>query len=300
MAIKKYMPVTVLLFVVLALLVQFRLQPAAEREAGKGGQIEVFVSILPQKFFVEKIGGDKVRVSVLVGPGQSPATYEPLPRQMAALADAALYFRIGVPFEKAWLDKIEGLNPQLKVVDTRRGIVLRSIDGAREEVGRDDEKEKDPHIWLDPLLVRTQAGTICEELAALDSENALYYRENLLAFQQELEELDKDLAAVLGTLSTDKLIVFHPAWGYLLDRYRITQVPIEFEGKEPGPRALAEVIEMAMEEGIKVIFAEEQYDSETAFAVAQAVGGKVVKLDPLAEDYSANLRSIAEAIKKEH
>jgi len=95
-------------------------------------------------------------------------------------------------------------------------------------------------------------------------------------------------------------MVFHPAWGYLLERYRITQLPIEFEGKEPGPRLLAEVIDTAQKEGIKVIFAEEQYDGQTALAVARAVGGKVVKLDPLAEDYIANLRSIAEAIKKEH
>ncbi|HHY15732.1 MAG TPA: zinc ABC transporter solute-binding protein [Firmicutes bacterium] len=286
---KKYAPFLALCLAVLALFVWIRFRPSAHRQAGSGEQIEVFVSILPQKHFVEKVGGGRVRVLALVGPGQSPATYEPLPQQMADLAQAALYFRIGVPFEAAWLDKIAGLNPQLRIVDTRRGITLRSMGGG-----------EDPHIWLDPLLVKTQAATIYEELAASDPENSAYYAENLDAFWRELDELDAELAAVLGTLGTEKLMVFHPAWGYLLERYRITQLPIEFEGKEPGPRLLAEVIDTAQKEGIKVIFAEEQYDGQTALAVARAVGGKVVKLDPLAEDYIANLRSIAEAIKKEH
>ncbi len=287
---KKYPLYIALSAAALALFVLIWFYPSALNERNKGGRNEIFVSILPQRYFVEQIGGDKVHVSVLVGPGQSPATYDPLPQQMATLAEAVLYFRIGVPFEAAWLHKIESLNPQLRVVDTRQGIALRSMNGGQE----------DPHIWLDPLLVKTQAATICEELSAVDPHNTDYYRENLASFLSELDQLDQELAAVLGTLETDKLMVFHPAWGYLLHRYQITQLPIEFEGKEPGPRLLAEVIETAKQEGIKVIFAEEQYDSQTALAVAQAVGGKVVKLDPLAEDYTANLRSIAEAIKKEH
>lgn len=297
---KKYGPVIAAALIVLVLFGFYYLWPIEVRPTATGEQLDIFVSILPQKFFVEKIGGAKVRVSVLVGPGQSPATYEPLPRQMASLASATLYFRIGVPFEYAWLDKIEGLNPQLKVVDTREGIQLRAVDGRRETEGTEQEREMDPHVWLDPLLVKIQAETIYEQLSAIDPENEDYYKKNLLAFLGELDELDRDLAAVLGSLETDKLIVFHPAWGYLLDRYQITQIPIELEGKEPGARALAELIELARKEGIKVIFLEEQYDSETAFAVANAVGGKVVKLDPLAEDYSANLRLIAEVIKKEH
>ena len=134
--------------------------------------LHIFVSILPQKFFVEKIGAEKVKVSVLVGPGQSPATYEPLPKQLTDLSQAHLYFRIGVPFEIGWLDKIQNLNPNLDIVDTRKGIELRPIEASYQENKPEQKGEqKDPHIWLDPLLVKLQAETICRELSRVDPIN---------------------------------------------------------------------------------------------------------------------------------
>lgn len=296
---KKLVPLLVIIATAAFLLIRFYL-PSLDTGVVERERLNVFVSILPQKYFVEKIGGDKVDVSVLVGPGQSHSTFDPLPRDMAALANASLYFRIGVTFEQAIIDKIQELNPSLKIVDTRQGITLREIEGSSHDGHSHASGEKDPHIWLDPLLVKIQAETIFQHLSAVDGDNEEYYRENLHAFQRELDELDRDLAEVLETLPTNKLIVYHPAWGYLLDRYNIQQIPIESEGKEPGARTLTELIELARREDIKVIFLEEQYDSTTAFAIAEAVGGKVVKLDPLAEDYSANLRSIGETIKKEY
>lgn len=262
--------------------------------------LKVFVSILPQKYFVERIGGENVDVSVLVGPGQSPTTYEPLPKQMAALAETTLYFRIGVPFESAWIDRIQGLNPKLKIVDTREGISLRAIDRTRvaEPSTRKDEV-LDPHIWLDPLLVKMQAETIYNELAGLDPENGELYKNNLEGFQLELDQLHWELGETLGGLLSKKVMVFHPAWGYLFDRYGLEQLPIEHEGKEPGPKALAELTELAQKEGIQVIFLEAQKPTETALAVANAVGAELVVLDPLAEDYFANLRLIADTIQKE-
>jgi len=85
-------------------------------------KLPVSVSILPQKYFVQKIGGDLVEVSVLVEPGASPETYEPKPKQMVTLAKAKIYFAIGVPFEKKWLPKIVSLNPNMLLVRTDTGI----------------------------------------------------------------------------------------------------------------------------------------------------------------------------------
>ena len=274
-------------------------------------QLNVFVSILPQKYFVERISGDKVKVSVMVGPGQNPATYEPLPKQMVALTEANLYFRIGVPFESIWIKKIQSLNPQLKMVDTRGGIPLRKIEGSHNhyelEPGskhednslHEDKEVKDPHIWLDPLFVRIQAETICRELSAADPENKAFYERNLREFQDDLNQIHRELTETFQSLPVKKLMVFHPSWGYLADRYGLKQIPIEIEGKEPGPRELAKVIDQARQEGIKVIFVQSQFDTKAAESVARAVGGKVVPLDPLAEDYMNNLRRIATVIKKE-
>lgn len=272
--------------------------------------LKVFVSILPQKYFVERIGGGQVVVSVMVGPGQNPASYEPLPKQMVALTEADLYFRIGVPFETAWIDRIRELNRRLIMVDTRVGIKLRKIEGAHhhgapgegsDQVGAESAEQhetKDPHIWLDPLLVKVQAQTICRELVAFDPKNQAFYEENLRRFQAELDQLDQELAATFQMAEVEKIMVFHPAWGYLTDRYGLEQIPIEVEGKEPGPRELAQVIEWAKQEGIQVIFVQSQYNTSAAESIARAVNGKVLTLDPLAEDYLTNLRRIAQTVTR--
>src|SRR5699024_4689398 len=88
--------------------------------------LSVFVSILPQKYFVERIGGSQVQVSVMIGQGRNEETYEPTPQQMVKLAQAKLYFRIGLPLENVWLESMKGINPNLRVVDCRQGIPLLS------------------------------------------------------------------------------------------------------------------------------------------------------------------------------
>lgn len=284
--------------VVSFVLFKFAVLPATKLAPPKNEKLQVFVSILPQKFFVEKIGGDLVEVSVLVGPGQSPATYEPLPKQMSSLAEAVLYFRIGVPFEIVWHERIRSLNPNLEIIDTREGIPLRKIEGSVSK--NSDEGVKDPHIWLDPILVKIQAETICTQLVSKDPENKTFYRANLAQFQNELDELYVDLKTSFDSLPVNKLMVFHPAWGYLFDRYGLVQIPIEVEGKEPTPRELTRLVELAKRENIKVIFIEEQFHTSSAVSIADSIGGKVVKLDPLAENYYENLRQIAQIIKGEH
>lgn len=276
-------------------------------------KIKVFVSILPQKYFVERIGGDLVIVEVMVGPGHNPETYEPLPQQMEALANSHLYFRIGVPFESAWIDKLQAINRGLIMVDTREGIPLRNMEtfhshGDPEEVvtaisnhqTQHGAGMKDPHIWLDPVYVKIQAETICRALADYDPGHRDFYEANLRAFQADLDALDQELAATFRSLAVKKLLVFHPAWGYLTDRYGLEQIPLEVEGKEPGPRELAQWVDFAKAEGIRVIFVQSQFNTAAAETVARAVTGQVVFLDPLAEDYLANMRRIARAIQRSY
>src|SRR5690606_3888118 len=93
-----------------------------------------------------------------------------------------------------------------------------------------------------------------------------------------------------------RFLVFHPSWGYFAAAYGLVQVAIEHEGKEPGARALAGIIEQAKAEGIRVVFVQQQSAGASARAVAEAIGGRVVPLDPLAPDYLANLRRSAQAI----
>jgi zinc transport system substrate-binding protein len=267
----------------------------ASGEANK--RIRVFVSILPQAYFVERIGGKQVHVSVMVGPGHSPATYGPMPKQMAGLNQAKLYFRIGVPFENVWMERISKANPDIKVIDTRRGIALMSMEQHDHVVSRGDRHDrgfKDPHIWLSLRLTKALARNIYEGLVSEDPLHQSLYQDNLRAFYHDLDGLDAEIATIVKNATTRKFMVFHPAWGYFAHDYGLEQIPIEAEGKGPTAKGLAAVIEEAKQEGIKVIFVQKQFSERSAETVAKAIGGKVIQIDPLARDYLNNMRKIAQ------
>ncbi len=261
--------------------------------------LRVFVSVLPQKTFVERLGGERVQVEVMVRPGDSPHTYEPTPRQVAALADADLYVAVGGTFEDAWMGRIRSANPHMAIVNTGEGLDLRAMQAHDHD--RDEEvapeggrhQSKDPHLWTSPTLVGQMAARIRDALLALDPAQGPFYAANYASFTAELEDLDRDIRAQLAGLSDRRFMVFHPSWGYFADTYGLIQVPIEHEGKEPGPKALVALIEQARREQVKVIFVQPQFSRKAAAQVAAAIDGRVEVMDPLAPDYSANLRRVA-------
>lgn len=263
--------------------------------AETSGKIKVFVSIPPQTFFVQRIGGDLVDVQVLVPPGGSPATYEPTAKQMAALSESQVYFKIGIPFEKSLLKKMKSALKDLNVVDTRKGVELRPIEVGEEHHGHTRE-ELDPHIWLDPLRVIIQARTICEELSGLAPEHKSVFESNLTIFSAELDSIDVKISELLAPFKHREFLVFHPSFGYFAERYRLKQIAIESGGKEPGAKQLDKIIEMAKNSGVHTIFAQKEFSSKAAEAVAEAINGEIVRLDPLACDYLNNLFDIANKI----
>jgi len=273
--------------------------------AAGAGPIEVFVSIPPQKYFVEKIGGGLVQVSVMVPPGASPATYEPKPRQMSALAVTKAYMAIGVPFEKNWLGKISAANPKMKIVQTDQGIIKRTMAAHphtdHEEAGAESHEHEglpDPHIWTAPPLVKIQAQNILQALTGIDPANRSIYQTNYEKFVQEIEALDAELKEIFaGREGKVRFMVFHPAWGYLAEAYGLEQIPVELEGKEPKPAQLKELIESAKRLNIKIVFVQPQFSTKSAEVIAKAIGGEVVLADPLAQDWAENLRKQAARFK---
>ena len=270
--------------------------------------LRIVVSVVPLKTFVERIGGDRVHVDVMVPPGHSPATYDPSPRQVAALAEADLYVRVGVPFETAWMRRFQGANPTLSVLDLRDGITLRPMpthhheghgkladQTAPTEAGGTGDA-MDSHIWTSPRLVRAMSRNIAERLTALDPTHAADYAANQRAFDAELAALDSWLTERLADLDDRRFLVFHPAWGYFAADYQLEQVPIEYEGKAPGARRLATLIDQARSAGIRVVFVQPQFDRRAPEQLARAIGGRVVAIDPLSADYIANLHRVADAL----
>ncbi|GGP68916.1 metal ABC transporter solute-binding protein, Zn/Mn family [Shewanella saliphila] len=249
--------------------------------SAKEHKLTIVTSILPQEYFVDRIGGDRVQVQALVTPGSSPATYEPSPRQMAALSEAELFFRIGVPFENAFIPKIDSMTKQLHIVDTRKGITI---------------KGNDPHIWLSPRLVKLQARTIAEAIIEKDPAGKADYEKNLAELLKDLDALDALLTKALVPVKGKTFMVFHPSWGYFADAYGLEQQSIEVEGKEPSGRQLIRMVELSQNEDVRVIFVQPQFNMASANRIAKAINGVVVPIDPLARDYIGNLQQVATTV----
>ncbi len=269
----------------------FLLETSLLSTARAEDSLKVFVSIVPQKYFVEKIGGSLLDVSIMVQPGASPATYEPKPKQMVALSRAKIYFAIGVPFEKTWLKKIVSSNQKMLVVYTEAGIEKMPMkDGKPHGI-------KDPHVWLSPPLVMVQARNILDALLKVDPGNSSVYEANYKKFIIEIMDLDAELRRVFLGKEGERFMVFHPAWGYFAHTYGLNMVPVESEGKEPKPEALQRLIERAKRDGIKVVFVQPEFSTKSAEIIAKAIGGEVAFVNPLHPDWAKNLKEVAEKFR---
>jgi zinc transport system substrate-binding protein len=261
------------------------------QQAESATELAVVVTILPQAEFVENIAGDKVGVTVMVPPGASPHTYEPTPGQMEGLSRAKMYAKVGsgVEFELAWMDKLLDQNEDMLVVDCSKGIKLQQM-----AAGDEDEPAGsiDPHIWMSPRNAQIMVQNIANGLIQIDPGNRAYYEQNRDAYLQKLAQLDQDIQDGLSGVKNRIFMVYHPAFGYFARDYDLTMLPIEAEGKEPTPAGLQHLIEQAKEHNICVVFAEPQFNPQSAKAIADAIDGRVVFIDPLARDYLTNLRTL--------
>ncbi len=252
-------------------------------------KIKVAVTILPQARFVEKVGGKRVQVAVMIPPGASPHTYEPTPNQLKTVSKARLYFKLGseMGFEQSWLPKITSLNKNMAVVDCSKGISLIK-----------NGKRVNPHIWLSPKNAEIMVENIFEGLARMDPQYKEYYKKNRDIYLKALKALDAEIVSNFKHLKRREFIVYHPAWTYFARDYGLVQIPIQKEGKQPTPSWIAEMIKQAKIHKIKIIFASSQFSTKSAKAIAKQIGGKVVSIDPLAKDYLKNMQETAKALLK--
>jgi len=266
--------------------------------------INTVVSILPVKTFVKTIGGDKVNVSLMVQPGNSPHTYEPKPSQMLDISKAQLYFAIDVEFEDVWLPKFKNLNPQMKVVDLAKNVKKIQMQENHEEEGHEGHHHdahvhqgEDPHIWTAPSNVKIIAQNIYDALIKADPENQDYYKRNLDIFLASIDETHRQIMHIISTLEDgEKFMVFHPSWGYFAKAYNLEQIAVEVEGKEPKPKELIHLLKEAKEEKVNAIFTQPEFSDTTAKIIAKELQIPVIKVSPLAENWSENLINIAKVI----
>lgn len=270
-------------------------------ERQQDGRVVVAVTIPPEQEFVERVGGEHVRVVLLVPPGADPHTYEPPPGVLAEVAEADMYAAVGsgIEFELAWKDKIAAMNPEMLVVDCSRGIdlIAAAESDEEEEHGEDEEGHHhggtDPHVWVSPRNAKIMVENICQGLAEVDPEHADDYRRNAEVYREELDALDAEIAGTLAESGVTKVMVYHSSWAYLARDYGLEEIPIESEGKEPSPQRIAHLITQAKEEHIRMIFVSPEHSTRSAEVIADEIGGTVVPVNPLAKDYLTNMRHAA-------
>ncbi len=251
--------------------------------------LRVTVSILPQVWFAERIGGDRIQVQAMVGPGHSPATFEPTSRQMADLERSTVFFSVGVPFENGLLRRIAGLKNALPI----HGPRPQEGHGHHSHDGHHHHDDLDPHFWLDPMQAAAMADTMAHVLAQLDPPHAADYRQRAAELRQEMIALRREIEGVLEPVRGRSFFVYHPAYGHFAAAFGLRQEAIEVGGREPGPRQLAQTIERIKEQGARVIAVQPQFSRKSAESISRATGAVLLPLDPLATAYTENLRHIA-------
>jgi zinc transport system substrate-binding protein len=271
--------------------------------ASDDGRIRVAVSVPPQGYFVQRIGGDRVRVEVMIPPGYSHVDYPVSPRQLAALSRARLYVLVGHPafeFEAVQLKAVLRELPRLQLVDMSRGMPLLAGGGEGGE-DRHDRLEAafgDPHVWVSPDTVAVAARNVAAALIGIDPAHAGEYRANLAAFEADVAALDREIRARLAGTRGARFMVYHPTWGYFAREYGLEQVAIEAEGKEPSAQRLIGLIDRARREKVKVVFVQAGFPRKSAQVIAEAVGGRLVVADPQDPDWLGNLRRVARELQE--
>lgn len=258
----------------------------------------IAVSIVPQKYLVESIADTLVDVVVMVPPGASPATWEATPAQMQSLADALVYFRIGhIGFEKAWIAKIRELNPDIPMVDLSVDIQLLGIDYQH---GDHSHTGIDPHIWMSPKNMETMARVVYGELQKLFPEQKDYLKGNYEKLMREIKETDAYAKRTMAPYKGKTFMIFHPALGYFANDYGLVQESIEYEGKEPSPAHMKEIIDIANNKDIRLIFVQQEFDKRNAQIVAEQIGGQIISINPLSENWPNEIKSICNNLVKNY
>lgn len=286
----------------------------------------VAVSIVPEAAFVEEVAGNLVKVVTMIPPGNSPANYQPTPKLMSEFSEAEIYFTIGVNAESSIAPKAIELNEDIKLValDTlveekypSRYFSDSSMDMHEEDHIEDHEEDmheeehienhdghvhevggKDPHLWLSPKRVKEMVIIIRDELIELDPEHKIAYETNAEAYLKEINTLDDQLLEITSNLKNRSFIMYHPSLGYFADDYNLKMVAIEANGKKATVEQMSEVIDFAKNNSIKVILYQEEFDSSQANTVANEIGGKALKINPLDYNYTEQMVSIGETLEE--
>jgi len=254
-------------------------------------QINTAVTIVPQKQFVQAVSGPNNQVVVMIPPGYSPGNYAPKPSELTKLSDSNIYFSIGVPADlQNILPKIKQFNPNIEITK------LAELVGEKYEPRTFSNGGTDPHIWLSLKRVSYIIEIIRDKFIKLNPNREEFYRNNTEDYLEKIKKNDQKIREIIDKKENKYMLVYHPSFGYFAEEYGLEMISIEENGKKATAKHLQEIIDFARQNNINRIFYQAEIDSRQTEAVAEEIGAKLVKLDPLAGDYLNNLVEMAEKI----
>ena len=253
-------------------------------------ELQVYVSFYPLYETAQAIIGQKADVKILTPPNIDPHDFDPSVKIIQEMKTADLIILNGGGFE-SWISNIEFESDQL--LDSSNGISFlktKSVDhheSTEEEHEEHEEHEvtSDPHIWLNPNLVKIQVKNIAERLSKIDPENSKSYNENALQYIEKLELLDLQIREELSSCSKKDFITYHNAFSYFSNEYGLTQHTITkgvHDHSQPTAKSIENIIDLAKKLDIRVIFTEDTSDIRISKVIADEIGGDVLILSPLA------------------
>lgn len=262
------------------------------------------VTIDPQKYFLERIVKDKFTVNCVVPAGSNPESFDITPSQMMILDKSSIYFKVGyLGIENTLVDKISQNNKEMELIDCSEGITVIE-DHSCSDHGHDHSHHGhalgDPHIWSSPATAKKMADNMYKAVIEKDSSNTDFYTANYNELISEFNKTDSIIKSYIEKAPSKSFIIYHPALSYFAEEYGLTQLSIEYEGKNPSPSQLKELIDKAKKEGIKTVFIQQEFDTKNAETVANAIGGKAVLINLLSYYWSEEMIKIARAIAQEN
>jgi zinc transport system substrate-binding protein len=264
------------------------------RQRANTGERIITVSIAPFKYFVEEIAGDDFKVNVMVPAGANPHIYEPFPEQINKLRRSVAYISNGyLGFEMTWLDRFYEANKTMKRLSL--GDKIDPLVSGHHHEGNHVEGA-DPHYWVSPKCALIMATSVKEFLCELNPSQKQKYEVNYNSLVSKIQEVDNKALELFSGMKNRSFMIFHPNLGYLARDYGLEEIPVEYEGKEPPPSRLKELIDRARKDGLKTIFVQREYDTKNAKAIADEIGAEVKIIDPLSEDWQKATMDIINAL----
>ncbi len=272
----------------------FILITACGRQRSVTSESIITVSIAPYKYFVEAIAGNDFIVNVMVPAGSDPHIYEPFPEQISNLRKSVGYISNGyIGFEMNWLDRFYETNRHMKKLSL--GDNIDPIEGEHHHEG-DHVEGADPHYWVSPVCALIMADDVKEFLSQLNPPERAKYETNYQTFLLKIQDLDKTARVLFDSVKQKSIMIYHPNLAYLARDYGLTEISVEYEGKEPSPSRLRELIDLARRDNLRTIFIQREYDTKNARAIADEIGAKLIIIDPLSADWLTSTTDIINSL----